>query len=787
MKQFILLFISVLILVPSSFSLYQGQGYTITADLDVSYSHSNIADVVVYVEITADVLSDYPLSYTKVVSASTVKSYIDACYDSNLNANTPSSTLSSYYTSCAGPEIEAYYNNWFSSSYSDYENELSFDGIDLSFASDDTEIIKDTVITTTTLNCAEKWSCTSFGACISGIQSRTCIDENSCGTTVSRPSLTQSCVSSSCTPSWTCTAWSTCSNSVRTRTCTDSNNCGSTLGKPAESEFCFIGNQKCDNSMLYYYPNPNYFISLDSAKIFIGPQSSTDRYRFSIDARKDFILPLTITNQDALYTCEMSVITYVTDPAKPTQNFPNNLLIKSTTNVVGTKALNLQLYYGFNQIELQLSKHCSSFSMEFGGKKLTDYQEIVGVDSHNYDTNTATSTSHITLNNIFVCDCVDLTALRETDPVKKVYSSTEQTDQYFVNGDTTLCQKTYYFGPTKTTTPIVIINADNVDLDCRLAHLVSSPKYGQMISVDGKKNTVIRNCKVSSGYNGISLKNSDNAYLFNNILWNNGNGISIEGGGNHVIESNDIEFNKYYGVDLNDGSLGEEQNVLSNNNLCYNSDTYITATYQDVAVRNLAKYLMQGSKNNCTRTNNYNDLGYAVCQYNCNGVLQPSVPCTPNWVCSSWSDCILGEHVRTCTDSNNCGVLTSKPVEKESCCSNLPAYSFTDPTITAGVTRVRAVHNTELCSAIRETEEHFKVFGYAVTPCVTTQNNIVDTLIKKDQFLMLWNAISNIYTKRGLTLSWDGVSPPASNALIRAVQMTKMREKINYARTHLCP
>lgn len=42
--------------------------------------------------------------------------------------------------------------------------------------------------------------------------------------------------------------------------------------------------------------------------------------------------------------------------------------------------------------------------------------------------------------------------------------------------------------------------------------------------------------------------------------------------------------------------------------------------------------------------------------------------CNPNWQCSSWSDCSSsGTQTRTCTDSNSCGTITSKPEESQTC------------------------------------------------------------------------------------------------------------------------
>ena len=42
--------------------------------------------------------------------------------------------------------------------------------------------------------------------------------------------------------------------------------------------------------------------------------------------------------------------------------------------------------------------------------------------------------------------------------------------------------------------------------------------------------------------------------------------------------------------------------------------------------------------------------------------------CTPNWVCSSWYSCNSTEQqTRTCTDNNDCGTSSEKPLETQSC------------------------------------------------------------------------------------------------------------------------
>ncbi len=44
------------------------------------------------------------------------------------------------------------------------------------------------------------------------------------------------------------------------------------------------------------------------------------------------------------------------------------------------------------------------------------------------------------------------------------------------------------------------------------------------------------------------------------------------------------------------------------------------------------------------------------------------VTCTPDWQCSTWSDCSSsGTQTRTCTDKNACNTTTSKPQETQTC------------------------------------------------------------------------------------------------------------------------
>ncbi len=58
---------------------------------------------------------------------------------------------------------------------------------------------------------------------------------------------------------------------------------------------------------------------------------------------------------------------------------------------------------------------------------------------------------------------------------------------------------------------------------------------------------------------------------------------------------------------------------------------------------------------------------YGIGAYKCENGACVATTCTPNWTCTAWSTCSNSSQVRTCTDSNNCGVTTNKPAETQSC------------------------------------------------------------------------------------------------------------------------
>jgi len=109
----------------------------------------------------------------------------------------------------------------------------------------------------TECGCIESWVCSSYSYCLSGIQTRTCTDQNSCGTTSHIPAMSKSCASGgagggggggssampsgfgSCIESWACSEYGPCtSDGLKYRTCTDQNSCGTTNSQPLDLDTC---------------------------------------------------------------------------------------------------------------------------------------------------------------------------------------------------------------------------------------------------------------------------------------------------------------------------------------------------------------------------------------------------------------------------------------------------------------------------------------------------------------------------------------------------------------------
>jgi len=83
----------------------------------------------------------------------------------------------------------------------------------------------------------------------------------------------------------------------------------------------------------------------------------------------------------------------------------------------------------------------------------------------------------------------------------------------------------------------------------------------------------------------------------------------------------------------------------------------------------------------CSSSGTWTALPACAAGQRCSRGSCESLPCTPAWTCTAWSDCsTAGSQVRTCRDTAACGVLTDKPATYQKCtyvASEDPVCTFT--------------------------------------------------------------------------------------------------------------
>jgi hypothetical protein len=159
-----------------------------------------------------------------------------------------------------------------------------------------------------------------WSACVNNSQSQTrtrvCTDSNACGTTVTKPieleTGTQTCTPANCTESWSCgeyggwSAWGECqSNSTqthsKTRTCTDANACGTTISKPTTTE---TETQACTYVPPKPYHEKTEYLTLASGATAMSlgtmsnvsiPVGGSTKYTFAMTPGKAYQISVTIT------------------------------------------------------------------------------------------------------------------------------------------------------------------------------------------------------------------------------------------------------------------------------------------------------------------------------------------------------------------------------------------------------------------------------------------------------------------------------------------------------------
>ncbi len=124
-------------------------------------------------------------------------------------------------------------------------------------------------------------------------------------------------------------------------------------------------------------------------------------------------------------------------------------------------------------------------------------------------------------------------------------------------------------------------------------------------------------------------------------------------------------------ITLSGSSIFNNISGKATTNTCVDSDKGINySIYGYVNYRNKNYYdycrgnnlhEMYCSSNNKLATKSYR------CPNKCSNGQCISSSCTPLWQCSNWSSCVSNIQTRSCTDVNNCGNNTNKPIETQSC------------------------------------------------------------------------------------------------------------------------
>jgi hypothetical protein len=94
--------------------------------------------------------------------------------------------------------------------------------------------------------CSPNWTCTEWEGCQpDGNQTRTCTDSSSCGSDSGKPEEYMNCIyiepyniTGECVENWFCRGWSECLGGVQTRTCVDMNACGTAYSRPHDEQIC---------------------------------------------------------------------------------------------------------------------------------------------------------------------------------------------------------------------------------------------------------------------------------------------------------------------------------------------------------------------------------------------------------------------------------------------------------------------------------------------------------------------------------------------------------------------
>src|SRR3989344_483385 len=124
--------------------------------------------------------------------------------------------------------------------------------------------------------------------------------------------------------------------------------------------------------------------------------------------------------------------------------------------------------------------------------------------------------------------CVDLDN-PATYGTKVSRAGTSPEYDFSINQDTLLCSKTYSFGDQAGANGVLIINADNIELDCNGAVIsnTSPASADKAISITTKNNIKINSCNTTGFGYGVYAEGMTNSLINNSLFFSALNGVAV--------------------------------------------------------------------------------------------------------------------------------------------------------------------------------------------------------------------------------------------------------------------
>lgn len=207
---------------------------------------------------------------------------------------------------------------------------------------------------------------------------------------------------------------------------------------------------------------------------------------------------------------------------------------------------------------------------------------------------------------LFMTASAHSTSAQGSQPAEKQALSladcTVPTDDLHLTTTTVLCPGTYNL-PDDGAPGVLIIDANDMRLDCNNATLVGSNKEGTGIFLGVHQGVSIGGCTVQYYNYGIYVEQAEGAVLTRNTLTDNGVGMLLDSAHGTQVNGNTTNYN------------GEGIILYFSDNTSLDED--ISCSNQEADIRVYDGFNNSGTNNECDRTVDWDDRGQRGCTFAC--------------------------------------------------------------------------------------------------------------------------------------------------------------------------